>query len=91
VSAGRAGFQKVRPPETMCKHEQHNARSDERPWSEKELFDLRNTIRPGETIEEVTLFLGRDGLGPVRDRLGNASQARFLHDDHITTTHTVNT
>ena len=35
-------------------------RPDEKPWSEIELFDLRNAIRRGETIEEVAAFLGRE-------------------------------
>jgi hypothetical protein len=35
--------------------------NDGKPWSEMDLFDLRNSLAHGESIEEVAGFLCRSG------------------------------
>jgi len=35
--------------------------NDGKPWSEKDLFDLRNSLTYGRSIEEVAGFLCRSG------------------------------
>ena len=35
--------------------------NDGKPWSEMDLFDLRNSLAYGDSIEEVAAFLCRSG------------------------------
>jgi hypothetical protein len=50
-----------RPEEIVCSENGFRTLNDGKPWSEMDLFDLRNSLAYGTSIEEVAGFLCRSG------------------------------
>jgi hypothetical protein len=53
--------------------------NDGKPWSEMDLFDLRNSLAYGRSVEEVAAFLGRSGT--VEDVRRKAEELGLLRSN----------